>query len=113
MAKSSRSPSKNLYTASEAIKRLRMPPSTFHYYVKTGKIKKITPPGRKEGYYEKAYIDALARANELFLIAYAEEPATFSVATPEDVPGIYEVSASLWGELKATPVAKRLEWYKQ
>jgi hypothetical protein len=100
-----------LYTASQAIKKLRMPPTTFHNYVREGKIKKITPPGRIEGYYEKVYIDQMAKASELFVIQYASGPATFSVATPEDAQGIYDVIASLWGTLHTTPVETRLKWY--
>jgi hypothetical protein len=111
MAKTSRAPN-GLYTASEAIKKLNMAPTTFHHYVKTGKIKKIVPPGRNEGYYEKSYINKMARANELFVIQYAQDPATFSIATKDDASGIYDVTASLWGTLNTTPVETRLEWYK-
>lgn len=110
MPKSPRAP-KGLYTASEAIKRLGMAPTTFHHYVKTGKIKKITPPGRSEGFYEKAYIDQMAKASQLFAIQYATDKITFSKATPEDAQGIYEVIASLWGTLFTTPVEIRLSWY--
>src|SRR6266849_3523783 len=110
MPKQSKAPA-GLYTASQAIKKLRMPPTTFHNYVREGKIKKITPPGRTEGYYEKVYIDKMARASELFAIQYAAEPATFSVATPEDAQGTYEVVASLWGTLNTTPIETRLKWY--
>ncbi|HEY0754008.1 MAG TPA: hypothetical protein VGD98_08620, partial [Ktedonobacteraceae bacterium] len=101
-----------LYTASEAIRKLRLPATTFHSYVKSGKIKKVVPPGRTEGYYEKAYIDEMAKASELFMVQYASEPATFSVATREDAQGIYNVIASLWGTLHTTPVETRLTWYE-
>lgn len=111
MPKRSKAPA-GLYTAGEAIKRLGMPTTTFHSYVRDGRIKKIAPPGRSEGYYEKAAIDKMARVNESFALQYAAEPAIFSVATPEDVPGIYEVSASLWGTLHATPIETRLKWYE-
>lgn len=111
MPKQSRAPA-GLYTASQAIKKLRMPATTFHNYVREGKIKKIVPPGRSEGYYERAYVDEMAKASEMFVLQYAAEPATFSVATPEDAEGIYNVIASLWGTLHTTPVEKRLEWYK-
>ena len=112
MAKSTNAP-KGLYTASEATRKLNMPATTFHHYVKTGKIKKITPPGRTEGYYEKAYIDKMARASQLFALQYASDPATFGVATDEDAQGIYEVIASLWGTLHTTPVETRLKWYQK
>jgi hypothetical protein len=100
------------YTAKEAIKRLNMPATTFHHYVRMGKIKKKVPYGHKEGFYEKAYIDKMAQAAQLYAIEYAEDPATFSVATPEDVPGIYEVLVSLWGTLNATTNETRLSWYQ-
>jgi hypothetical protein len=106
-----RKPAKGLYTAGEAIRKLRMPQATFHHYVKIGKIKKVTLPGKTEGFYEKAYIDKMARASELFALQYATDSSTFSVATPEDAQGIYEVIASLWGTLFTTPVERRLSWY--
>lgn len=111
MPKKPKAPS-GLYTASEAIKRLRLPSTTFHAYVRDGKIKKVVPPGRTEGYYEKTLIDQMARASELFVLQYASEPATFDVATTEDAQGIYEVIAALWGTLFTTPVEARLSWYK-
>lgn len=106
-------PASGLYTAREAIRKLKMPQATFHHYVKIGKIKKVTEPGKTEGFYEKAYIDRMARASELFAIQYAADTATFRVATPEDAQGIYEVIASLWGTLFTTPVETRLNWYQQ
>lgn len=111
MPKISKAPS-GLYTASEAIKKLNMPQATFHYYVKTGKIKRVMPPGRSEGYYEKAYIDQMAEANQLFAIQYASQPTTFSVATTEDLEGIYRVMVSFWGSLYVPTVEERLSWYK-
>jgi hypothetical protein len=39
-------------------------------------------------------------------------PSTFSIATPEDAQGIYDVTTSLWGTLHTTPIEVRLEWYK-
>ncbi len=111
MAKTSKAPN-GLYTASEAIRKLNMAPTTFHHYVKIGKIKKVIPPGRSEGYYEKAYINKMARASELFAIQYAQDPATFSVATKDDISGIYDVIANLWGTLNTTPIETRLAWYE-
>src|SRR5215470_16774930 len=109
--KVSKAPS-GFYTAQQAIKRLRMPPTTFHHYVRTGKIKKRTPVGRSEGYYEKAYIDKMALASELFAIEYAEDPAIYTVATtPEDAQGIYDVNVSVWGPQSAAPQT-RLAWYQ-
>jgi len=101
-----------LYTAREAINRLHMPPATFHNYVKEKKIKKITPIGRSEGYYEKAYIDRMAEAKELLAIQYAADSSTFGRATEEDMQGIYDVMVSLWGTINVTPVETRISWMR-
>lgn len=105
-------PASGLYTAGEAIKKLRMPQATFHNYVKTGKIKKVTMPGKTEGFYEKAYIDKMAEAQELFALQYAAAPAEFSVAKPDDMSGIYDVMAKFWGTLYIPTVEQRLTWYQ-
>ncbi len=105
--KTSKAP-EGLYTAKEAIRRLHMPPATFHNYVKEGKIKKIMPVGRREGYYEKAYIDRMAEATELFAIQYASETSTFGKATEQDMQGIYQVMVSLWGTINVTSVETRI-----
>ena len=107
-----RKPARGLYTASEAIKKLKMPQATFHHYVKIGKIRKITQPGKTEGFYEKAYIDKMAEASELFALQYASDPITFSVATADDIPGIYDVMAKFWGILGLPSVETRLGWYQ-
>ncbi len=108
-----KAPNPSLYTRSEAIKKLNMAKSTFHDYVNTGKIHKIIPPGRKEGYYQKKEIDELANAMQLFLLQYTSEPSKFEVATEDDIAGIYDVIASLWGKTVSTPVELRKSWYKK
>ncbi len=116
MAKTSsrkKAPSTNLYTRSEAIKKLRLPKSTFHDYVTMGRIHKIIPPGKKEGYYNKKEIDDLANATELFILQYTAETSKFQVATEEDIEGIYDVIASLWGRSVSTPIDLRKSWYRK
>ncbi len=105
-------PARGLYTAGEAIKKLKMPQATFHNYVKAGKIKKIVQPGNIEGFYEKAYIDRMAEARELFALQYASEPITFSTATTDDIQGIYDVMAKFWGILSLPSVENRSSWYQ-
>ncbi|MGH2507495.1 MAG: hypothetical protein ACRDHZ_08855 [Ktedonobacteraceae bacterium] len=111
MARSVHAP-KGLYTAEQAIAKLRMPKATFHDYVKKGKIRKVVPPGKSQGYYEKVFIDDMAEANELFAIQYATDPATFEVATINDIEGIYHVMISFWGSLYVPSVKLRQSWYE-
>ena len=58
----------------------------------------------------KTYIDKMAEASQLYTIQHAEDPATFSLATEEDLPGIYDVFVSLWGPTNATTTETRLSW---
>src|SRR5450755_1851342 len=76
VAKTSRAPS-GFYTASEAMKRLGYASSTFYEYVDAGKIKKVVPPGKKEGYYLKAEVDKMIRAREAFILQYATDTTLF------------------------------------
>ncbi len=112
MAKTARAP-QGLYSASEAIKRLKVPRSSFYEMIEKGTIKKVTLPGRSDSYYLKAAIDSLAKARELFTAKYATDAPTFSKATEEDIKGIYEVALSLWGTRGTYPYEQRLARYKK
>jgi len=111
MGKTARVP-EGFYTANQAIKKLGIPRSSFFNMVEKGKITKVVPPGRTEGYYPRKEIDDIVRAQQLFTIQYATQPATFEKATPDDAQGIYDVGVSLWGTTGTPTVEKRLEWYK-
>src|SRR5579885_291487 len=100
------------YTATEAIQKLGIPRSTFYDMVEKGKIQKVVPPYKSDGYYPKSIIDDMVRANQLFIVQYATHPATFEKATANDALGIYDVGVSLWGTIGTPTVETRLEWYK-
>jgi hypothetical protein len=100
------------YSAAQAIKKLRIPRSSFYDMVEKGKIEKITPPHRSDGYYRKAQIDDMVRAQEMFILQYATKNAIFERATPDDALGIYDVGVSLWGTAGTPTVETRLDWYK-
>ncbi len=109
-----KAPSANLYTRSEAIKKLGLPKSTFHDYVIAGRIKKVVPPGKREGYYLKKEIDELANATQLFILQYTSEPTIFEVAsTEEDIEGMSQVVESLWGKVTTPSIELRKSWYKK
>lgn len=104
---------KNFYTATEAIERLGMKRNTFFTYVREKKIKKVVPPGHKEGYYPKTEIDKMARIRELAILEYAAEPSTFTRAAEEDMRGIYDLSVSLFGVTNSTPYETMLAWRRK
>jgi len=99
------------YTAREAQERLGLNSNTFQYYVRTGRIKKVIPPLRSEGYYPKEEIDRLALETALFFhTASAPDPQVVArVARAEDAPGIVEVLTSM--DWPAATAEQRLSWY--
>src|SRR5215469_6684124 len=103
---------KNFYTAAEAAKRLGMAKTTFFQYVRTGKIRKVVPPGQVEGYYPKTDIDKMAKARELFILEYASEPSIFVRASEEDIRGIYELCVSLFGVTGTPNYETMLSWQR-
>lgn len=112
MAKIAKAPP-GFYSATEAIKKLGIPRSTFYQLVEKGTIKKVIQPGRSNAYYLKAAIDDLIKARELFTLQYVTNPPTFHKATEADIQGIYNVTVSLWGTRGSVPYEVRLARYKR
>ncbi len=112
MPKSPKAPP-GFYSASEAIKKLGLPRSTFYDLVEKGTIKKIIPPGRSDGYYLKIAIDDLAKARQLFTLQYANLTSVFQKAREEDIQGIFDVCVSLWGTRGTYPYELRLARYRK
>lgn len=113
MVKVSKAPS-GFYAAQEAIEKLRIPKGTFHQHVKTGKIKKYTPPNRSEGYYDKKEIDKMAQETALFTLIHSIEPITFERAkSEEDIRGIVDLCIAIYGQGGTPSYDARLEiWQK-
>src|SRR6266566_3270912 len=55
-----------LYTSSEARGKLNVSTSTFKRLVDTGKIRKVTPPNKKQGMYVSADVDRIAEEMKPF-----------------------------------------------
>ncbi len=55
-----------LYSSSEARSKLNISTSTFKRLVDTGKIRKVTPPNKKQGMYVSADVDRLAEEMKPF-----------------------------------------------
>ncbi len=87
----------DFYSAGQAIKKLGIPRSTFYDMVERGQIHKVVPPNRSDGWYHKSEIDKMARANQLFMLQYATDTSTFEVAKEEDMEGIADLNAELFG----------------
>jgi predicted DNA-binding transcriptional regulator AlpA len=112
MPKRAKAPS-GFYTASEVMRKLGIGNSTLYHYVEQGKIKRVVPPDRKDGYYIKADIDKMVRAKELFILQYSSSPSEFMKASEEDIQGIYDLCVSLYGATNIPSYERRLEWYRK
>lgn len=111
MTKIAKAPS-GFYTASEVMKKLGIPSSTLYEYTKVGKIKKVVPPGRKEGYYPKADIDKMCRAKETFILQYAADATLFEKAQEKDIESITDLCIELFGKYGTANYETRLSQYQ-
>ncbi len=110
MAKRAKPP-KGFYSASDVMRILGIGNSTLYHYVATGKIKKVVPPDRTEGYYIKSEVDKMAQAKELFLLQYSSDSSTFRKAEEKDIQGIHDLSLSIFGATIAPSYENRLAPY--
>lgn len=110
MVKKSSAP-KNFYTASQAIKKLGIPRSTFFHFVAAGKIQKVVPQGYTEGYYPKTAIDKMALELELFSLQHASDSSIFRKAEEKDIQAIHDLSLSIFGTTVAPSYESRLAPY--
>jgi|SRR5690242_3658592 len=90
-----------LYTASEAIARLKLARSTFYYLVDQGIIPKVTVPLRKQAYYSKQVIDALAAQRQAVVREYETKPERLQFMRPtlQDLEQLVEIDRTIWGEV--------------
>jgi len=104
-------PPKGFYTAAQAIKKTGIPKSTFNDMVKKGKIKKVVPPNRSDGFYPKEEIDRLAKAHEAWLLQYATDTSTFELAQEDNLEGLADLYRELFGGGKESRERLIQEWY--
>ncbi len=90
-----------LYTASEAIQRLKLPKSTFYYLVEQGQIPRVTVPLRKQAYYSRAVIDELAAQRQAVVQEYHSTPERLVFVRPTlaDLEQLVEIDRAIWGEV--------------
>jgi hypothetical protein len=91
----------DLYTASEAIQRLKLPKSTFYYLVEQGQIPRVAVPLRKQAYYSRAVIDELAAQRQAVVQEYQSTPERLVFVRPTlaDLEQLVEIDRAIWGEV--------------
>ncbi len=113
----------SLYTASQARAKLgNMATSTFHRHVLAGRIRKVTPPDKKQGLYVKEDVDALAQ--ELQVTAATSGPERSPVSQeppkalvdwmlPSDLPSILALDMLVYDEQLIGSIPLYHAWWKK
>jgi len=91
---------KTYYTAEEAIKKLDLPRSTFHYLVKKGEIPKVVLPLRKQALYPKSEIDEIAERKSKMLEDLQASPDRLELTVPNrsDLVQLIEIEEAYYHE---------------
>ena len=77
-------------------------------YVKQGKLHRIGPESRTYKFYDAEEVYALAATENAFFKAAESVDATFDLARPEDMDGVYELAVRLFG--RAASADQRRTW---
>src|SRR5215471_8842883 len=101
---------KHYFTASEARQFLDLDIGAFYYLIETGKIRRITPPGKKRGFYSKHQIEKLARERLACVNVDEEEGPAFMKATRDDLDEEHELATLLLNGNAAYGVPTYTTW---
>ncbi len=107
-----------LYTSSEARKILGgISTSTFKNLVDTGKIRKITPPNKKQGFYLREDVDKIADEMKQFVDLYTEPELddTYQVVLAKgesDIKETVQIARQHFGE-NAYGTDRRMAWFRR
>ena len=80
------------YSAREARQQLGLNVGAFYYLIDTGRIKRLTPPGKKQGFYSKQQIARLAKERLKGLTDEEEPGTTWRFASVDDLHEEYELA---------------------
>ncbi|SRR5579885_212754 len=100
------------YTFEEAREKLGMTKPRFQYWIKSGKIEKVTPPKSKQGVYRKEEIDKLEKEIQAFFIADDASGLKFAKATGDDAREEIELSEFIFGKA-VHDIPTHQEWLKK
>src|SRR5215472_15895501 len=88
----------NYYTVAQARKVLGVNNDTLYSYVENGALKRIIPPGKKQGLYRRHEVDQLARELQAFIAQRRTMPTQCArVTTREEMSACMEMSQALFG----------------
>jgi hypothetical protein len=88
----------NYYTVAQARKVLGVNNDTLYSYVENGALKRVIPPGKKQGLYRRTEVDQLARELQAFIAQRKTMPTQCTrVTTREEMSECMEISQALFG----------------
>lgn len=100
------------YTATQAkVKLGSISDGMLRSYVENGKIRKFTPPSRKQGFYNREDVDQLVRVLDEFFDEPDQPGPEFRQATREDLPELVNFLIEVFGG--GNTLEKRLQWYEK
>ena len=112
-----------LYTSSEARSKLNVSTSTFKRLVDTGKIRKITPPNRKQGMYVKGDVDKIVEEIRPFARSTRrkgeqerekkELSTTVDWQKISDLPAILKLDLKVYQENIVGDIALYISWERK
>lgn len=99
-------------TATEAKQKLDIDDGMLYSYVQQKKIRRFVPPGRKQGFYLEADVNALA---QVIRQAYSQLASQIHFQRSTDIKDLIEcseIAKEIYGD-EGTPVATRLRWIEK
>lgn len=105
----------NYYTAKEAIRKLKIPRSTFYHLLDTGEIPKgIVIPLRKQALYRKQDIDKIVEERAKFLAELEQTPErlTFMVPERDDLIQLVDIDRLVFHEETLILPEEQMERFK-
>jgi hypothetical protein len=101
---------KYYYTSGEARQHLGIDVGAFYYLIEIGKIKRLTPAGKKRGFYSKHQIEKLAKERLKCVNVEVEPGPTFMKATLDDIYEEYELATLMLNGSAAYGVPTYKAW---
>lgn len=106
-----------LYTSTEARNILKASTSTFKRYIDSGKIRKITPPNKKQGMYIKADVDKLAEEMKPFSKVRGKQNEELSTSIDwqkiSDLPAILKLDLKVYHENIVGDINLYISWERK
>lgn len=89
---------KYYYTAAQARKVLGLDEEAFQYWIRKGRVKRVSLPGRVQGVYSRREVDEIARRTEAAILSEQPEGTEFRKATLDDLRQESQLAHLLFGE---------------